>query len=211
LQITNWMDGAFRILTRLGTETALHHADADSDIDRFLFKTTTTREDYLTYLVRVYGFLAPLETALGDVDGMRHLVDVGARSKTGLLVSDLLALGMTLEQIAEIPQCLTVPSFKGPAAALGWLYIAERPTLAGPVLLRHVAMRLPAAAHAASRYLACYAGTVGTMWRELGQVMDLFATTNVLADRIVGAACEGFRSLNRWRMHDLQRASYLVA
>lgn len=205
------MDGAFRILTRLGTETAVHHADADSDIDRYLFKATTTRDDYVAYLTRVYGFLAPLETALGEVEGLRPILDVHARSKTGQLVADLLALGMTLEQIAEIPQCLTIPAFRGPAAALGWLYVAERPTLAGPVLLRHVAMRLPAEAHSASRYLSSYAGTVGTMWRELGQAMDLFATTNVLADRVVAAACEGFRALNRWRLHDLRRASFLVA
>jgi len=45
------------------------------------------------------------------------------------------------------------------------------------------------------------------MWRELGETMDKVATTNVLGDRIVAAACEAFRVLNRWRMHDLQRVA----
>ena len=58
----------------------------------------------------------------------------------------------------------------------------------------------------ASAYLACYAGQVGTMWRELGESMDRVAYTSA-ADRIVVAAHEAFRSLHRWRTHDLQGRS----
>jgi heme oxygenase len=54
----------------------------------------------------------------------------------------------------------------------------------------------------ASSYLACYAGQVGTMWRELGEAMDRVAYSSATADRIVSGADEAFRALTRWRTHD---------
>lgn len=201
------MGEALRVLTRIGAETAVFHADADADLDRFLFRSSTTRDDYRTFLVRVYGFIAPLETALTSAGGIDGLIDLAPRAKTSLIVNDLLALGMTVDEIAHLPQCLTIPLFKGPPAALGWMYVAERPMLASPVIRRHLQTRLPAESRTASRYLSCYAGLVGTYWRELGEAMDQVATTSVLGDRIVAAACEAFRMLNRWRQHDLQLAT----
>ena len=53
-----------RLLTRLNAETQIHHADADSDVDRYLFCDGVSAVDYRTYLARVYGFLVPLEAAL---------------------------------------------------------------------------------------------------------------------------------------------------
>ena len=190
------------MLARLGSETAVFHGDADADVDRFLFKTTSTVDDYRSYLERIYGFLAPLETALAAADGLPQLLDLTPRVKAPLVVHDLLALGMTMHEIDALPLYVNIPAFRGPVAALGWMYVAERPMLASAVIRRHLATRLPAQVRDASAYLSCYLGLVGTMWRELGEVMDRAATTPALADRIVLSACDAFRAQHRWRLQD---------
>jgi heme oxygenase len=117
---------------------------------------------------------------------------------------------MTIPQIAQLPQCASVPAFRTPALALGWMYVAERPMLAGAVIRRHLATRLPAEMGNAGAYLTCYAGHVGSMWRELGEAMDRVAVTEPIAERMVAAAQEAFRAQHRWRMHDLQRPAIAV-
>lgn len=196
-----------RLLTRLNAETQTHHADADSDVDRYLFCDGVSALDYRTYLQRVYGFLVPLEAALASAPDLHEVIDVRARTKSALVARDLIALGMAMAEVNQLPQCQGIPSFRGPAAALGWMYVIERPLLASAVIRGHLAAQLPAEMLHASSYFMCYAGQVGAMWRELGEAMDRVAATPAIADRIVIAAHEAFRTLHRWRTQDLQRVS----
>jgi heme oxygenase (biliverdin-IX-beta and delta-forming) len=196
-----------RLLTRLNDETQVHHPDADSDVDRYLFCDRVSALEYRTYLARVYGFLAPLEAALAMAPELEHLIDVRGRAKAALVAHDLLALGLSMNEVNELPQCLSIPTFRGPAAALGWMYIVERPLLASAVIRGHLATSLPTEMACASAYLMCYAGQVGGMWRSLGETMDRVASTTAIADRIVVAAHDAFRALRRWRTHDLQRVT----
>ena len=199
-----------RMLARLGRETQSHHAEADSDLDRYLFGATTTVDDYRSYLVRIYGFVAPFEHAITSTPQLEEVVDMRARIKTPLLLHDLYALGMSDDEIANIPLCMNVPSFRGAAAALGWMYVVERPVLASAVIRRHLQTRLPGEMACASAFLGCYAGHVGKMWRALGTAIDKVAITPAIADRIVSCAHDAFRTQHRWRLQDLQRVALAV-
>jgi heme oxygenase len=196
-----------RLLARLNEETQIHHADADSDVDRYLFCANVTADEYRTYLQRVYGYLVPLEAALATAPELDTLIDIRGRAKSALVAHDLLALGMTMTEVNALPQCVRVPTFRGPAAALGWMYVVERPMLASAVIRGHLSAYLPAEMATASAYFLAYAGQVGAMWRELGLVMEQVAQTASIADRIVVAAHDAFRTLQRWRTTDLQRTS----
>ena len=191
------------MLVRLNDETLPHHAEADGDVDRYLFCTRVTAEEYRTYLTRVYGFLVPLEAALAMAPGLDEVIDVRVRAKSALVVHDLLALGMSMNDVNELPQCASIPTFRGPAAALGWMYVVERPMLASAVIRGHLSTYLRAEMAYASAFLSCYAGQVGTMWRELGEAMDRVAYTQAVGDRIVASAQEAFRTLQRWRVNEL--------
>jgi len=205
------MVAELRILSRLNGATEPHHADADADLDRYVFRDDVTRTHYRTYLTRMYGFIVPLEHALAHTPGLDDILDLQARSKSAMLLYDLLALGLTLQDVAELPQCLSIPSFKGPAAALGWMYVAERPMLQAAVIRSHLEARLGRDMTAASSYLSCYSGQAGQRWRELGEAMDRVGSTSVLADRISTAASEAFRCLLRWRMQDLGQSAIRYA
>jgi heme oxygenase len=200
-----------RMLHRLNEETEPHHADADADLDRYVFRSDVTRTHYRTYLARLYGFVVPLENALAHTPGLDDILDLQARAKSAMLLYDLLALGLTLQDVAELPQCLSIPTFKGPAAALGWMYVAERPMLQAPVIRSHLEAHLGRNMTSAAAYLSSYSGQAGQRWRELGMAMDHVGATPVLADRIATAASEAFRCLQRWHMHDLARTAVRYA
>jgi heme oxygenase len=195
-----------RLLARLNEETQQHHGEADGDVDRYLFRTQVTPEDYRTYLTRVYGFLVPLEANLAMAPGLDEVIDVRIRAKAALVVHDLLALGMTMNEVNELPQCQAIPQFRGPANALGWMYVSERPLLASAVLKSHLTTYLRAEMAYASSYLSCYSGQVGSLWRDLGLAMNRVAYSQTVADRILMSAHEAFRTLIRFRATDVQGA-----
>jgi heme oxygenase len=192
-------------LARLNTDTRPHHANADGDVEQFLFRTTPTRQDYRAFLSRLYGFLVPTEAAFQSVPGLDALLDLKLRTKTGFVLCDLLALGMTMTEVAELPHCQSVPAFRGTAAALGWMYVIERPMLACAVIRNHLETSLRAEMAFASAYFTCYAGQTGMLWRELGVVMDEVSHTHPVGDRIIASANDAFRCLERWRTYELAR------
>src|SRR6185503_16636101 len=111
------------MLARLDMETLEQHAGVDGHwLD--LMSSAVTREQYKSLLMRIYGFEAPIESALAYTP---HLVvaDRRERTRSGLVVQDLLALGITPSNITRLPQCAAVASFADPGEALGWKYVIE--------------------------------------------------------------------------------------
>jgi heme oxygenase (biliverdin-IX-beta and delta-forming) len=204
------MGDALRVLNRLNLETRLHHAEADADVDDYLFCPDVSALDYRTFLARAYGFVAPLEAALATAPGLEEVIDVRGRAKAALIVHDLLALGMTMEEVQALPQSMGMPIFRGPASALGWIYVIERPLLSAAVIRGHLATHLPTEMACASSYFQCYQGQVGTMWRELGEAMEQLSYSPAFESRIVTGANEAFRMLARWHHQDHSRSGGII-
>lgn len=194
---SSWM------VERLNAETRAFHADIEADLD-LLFQAETTATQYLVYLMRAYGFEAPLESTLAMTPNLELMIDLKGRTKAGFIAQDLLALGLRPSQIADMPQCLTIPHFRGAAEALGWMFVVERSTLSHSVLRRHLLTRLPREMKVASAYLQSYSGTVGVRWRQFGATLDLVARHPAVADRIVASALDAFRCQRRWVQQDTQ-------
>src|SRR5690349_14082127 len=113
------------MLSRLDMETREYHAD----VDRYwldLMASGITRERYKTTLMLIYGFEAPVESALAYTPQL-VIADRRERNRSGLIIQDLLALGMSPHRLAVLPQCQITP-FADPTQALGWKYVIERPT-----------------------------------------------------------------------------------
>jgi heme oxygenase len=197
------------MIERLNDETRIHHADSESDFD-VLFQATTTCEHYRIFLMRVYGFEAPLESTLAMTPNLALMLSLKERAKAGFIAHDLSALGMRPNHIAALPQCTTIPQFRGAAEALGWMYVVERTTLAFSVIRRHLLSRLPRAMRGASSYFECYNGVVGLRWREFGGVLDDVARIPAVADRVVLAAHEAFGCQRRWIQSEAQDARLAI-
>jgi len=179
---------AARVLMRLNMETRVHHADVDATWHALL-TFNVTRRQYAEQLIRVYGFEAPLEGALAYMPGL----DYRERTRSGLLVEDLLVLGYTPDQIAQLRQCPAIVPFREIAEALGWLYALERSALLHDMLRKHLVSRMPELGRACS-YLAASEGAANKRWRDFGHLLDRVASAS--EDGVVDAAraalcCQG--------------------
>lgn len=192
---TSWM------IERLASETRIHHVDADTDLDG-LFRNDVTSTHYLMFLMRAYGFEAPLESALAMTPKLELMLDLRVRARSGFLAQDMMALSLRPAEVTDLPLCFTIPQFRSIAEAMGWLYVAERTTLAHNVIRRHLMTRLPLEMEIASSYLSSYDGIVGKRWQELGAAFDQVAQQPAIAERIIQAACDAFRARRSWLHHD---------
>lgn len=202
--------GGSLIIERLNEETQVHHAEADADLD-VLFRHDASASHYMLYLMRLYGFEAPLESALLTTPALDLMVNLRERSRASFIAQDLLALGLRPALVAELPMCLTIPSFRGAAEALGWMYVVERSTLAHSVIRHHLLTTIPSEMKRASSYLQSYSGVVGTRWRKFGVTLDNVARHPAIADRIIASANEAFRCQRRWLQQDQGQPSVRVA
>lgn len=184
---------ASRVVMRLNIETRAQHPEADSTwLDLMSFEATRLR--YLEQLVTTYGFEAPIEAALALTPQMSNVLQLRPRARSGLIVQDLLALGLSPSRIARLPQCSCIVPFRDHVEALGWMYVLERATLLHDAIRRHLQARLPTVD--AWNYLSAYDGVASERWLEFGDILDCFAFEQI--DSIVGAAQAAFGCRREW-------------
>jgi len=176
------------MLWRVRRETTAHHATADRDRLSVLSDAADI-SGYAAYLARVYGFEAPIESALANTRWVDALIDFGGRNQIGLLRSDLHALGV---EHRGLPRCATGFPFPHPAEALGWMYVIERNTLLHFAIGRQLRWRVP------SRYFATEPHTTGTRLRALGAAMERVCAVENVSDRIIAAAKIAFELQRDW-------------
>ena len=195
------------MLNRLDMETRDLHADVDCHwLD--LMASGVTREQYKALLIRIYGFEAPIESALSYTP---HLViaDRRERTRSALIVQDLLALGITPGKITALPQCDSIAPFGDPAEALGWKYVIERPTQLHSAIRRNVVSRVPDIANACL-YLSSCDGIAAARWQQFGVLLDEVAKRPGATERMIEAAKTGFAAMGGWfRRTTLEQAVHL--
>jgi heme oxygenase len=188
-----------RTLIHLNISTREHHGVADAPwLD--LMVPTVERSAYVRQLVRVYGFEAPLEAAFRYTPGLAALVDLRVRKRSGLIVQDLMRLGLGPARIAGLEQHFA--TFATPAEALGWMYVVERATLLHGAVRSYLAQHLFDVTTAWS-YLSAYDGVAAARWSDLGAAFDAVATTPEVKRQVLQAARQGFRALCEWHQDGL--------
>ncbi len=189
------------MIERLDHETRMHHVDADRELDA-LFQPDLTRSDYLQFLLRAYGFETPLDNAIAMTPNLDRILDLPRRSRAGFLAKDLVAMGLRTAEVTLLPVCLAIPQFRSVSEAMGWMYVLERSTLSHNVLRRHLRAQLPLDTDVGSAYLGSYDGVAGRRWQELGTALDEVAQHPAIAERIIVAAGDAFRSRRTWTQQE---------
>jgi len=183
-----------RTLLQLNIATRKHHDAADAPwLD--LMVPSVDQRHYVDHLIRIYGFEAPLEAALRYTPGLNALIDLRARTRTGLLAQDLVRLGMSASQIAKLPQRFI--AFSDACDALGWMYVVERSALRHGGVLRYLVEHIPEI-NRASSYLAAYDASTGNRWSELGAALDVVGQSTTAIHQVARAANQGFQALRDW-------------
>lgn len=183
-----------RTLLQLNIATRAHHVDADTPwLDLMVPRIGT--EQYVSYLIKVYGFEAPIEAAFRYTPGLALRIDLRARTRAGLLAHDLMRMGTSASQLAQLPQRFT--TFSSVIEALGWMYVVERSTLLHAGVHRYLVDRIPEVSQASS-YLSAYGGVANLRWSELGIALDTEASSAVVTRQLVLAASQAFCAHRAW-------------
>lgn len=169
------------MLSRLSAESRMHQSIADAAA------LELARTGYSTYLVKRYGFEGPLESALAVTPGISAVIDVQARQQCRMIVQDLVAGGMPLARILEVPHA-HIRAFGDVRDALGWLYVSERSAAAHDLIVR----RLP------GLRLMHWARDGVAARDAMVHALDAVARTERDERRIVDAAIRAFEDQHRW-------------
>jgi heme oxygenase len=183
-----------RTLIQLNLATREHHVAADAPWLE-LMVPTVTKWQYIEHLIKVYGFEASLEAALRYTPGLNALIDLRPRIRAGLLVQDLMRLGLGAGRIAMLDQRFM--TFSSTIEALGWMYVAERATLLHGALRRYLTLRIPELGSATS-YLSVYDGVAGDRWSDLGDALETVAHAPAGKHQLIHTANQGFLALCAW-------------
>lgn len=193
------------MLKRLLAESRMHQSVADAD-GLELVAGQPGEARYLSYLLKRYGFEAPLESALAVTPGISDVIDVQRCTKSMFLVRDLCALGVPLARVLEIPHA-HVTAFHDVRTALGWLYVSERSAATHHIVVRELVRRAPGLA----RSTQCFAEYDGLAGREaLGRALDAIAVTAADERAIVDAMLHAFDHQHRWLCPGRPTASTLA-
>lgn len=190
------MTASDALLMQLNDATRRWHVDADEPWLRLL-RPEVTRRDYLDQLVRMYGVEAPLEGACAYTPELLREIDARPLARAGLIAQDLLALGVAPAEVASMPQCAAITTFRDVAEALGWLYVVERTRLHHDQVRRHLARRVPDLADACN-YLGRLEHAGVAHWQRFGAMLERFAAKPDVTGRVIEAADAAFACFVRW-------------
>lgn len=192
------------ILARLKRETRSQHEQMEATVD--LFNRITSLEDYRELLARLWGFYAPLEQLIGRAGIASSLTfNWPVRQKEPLLRRDLLALGVNMQGMAQLPQAssLQLPQLESAAATWGCLYVLEGATLGGAVIARHLQQTFGLHAHNGAAFYNAYGPDIGPMWKAFGEALTEFAGLQPIEAEqdVVSGAAATFDGLRAWLAH----------
>lgn len=182
------------IMGVLKERTRLLHGQVESHLGVMDPGLTLTR--YRSLLVRLWGFYAPLEARLDELQPWAALgLAPGPRRKSPWLARDLDALGVNSGHRGQLPVCARLPGLDGIADAIGCLYVLEGATLGGAIIGRRLASTLGIGPESAGAFFASYGRERGPMWKAFGAAVSEYGGRR---EPIIGAACETFASLDEW-------------
>jgi heme oxygenase (biliverdin-IX-beta and delta-forming) len=153
---------------------------------------------YRSHLQQMWGFCAALEQSLTPQSFCGALPNYEMRRKLPLLTADLLALGVQMHSIQQLPRCAALPVPTDAAAAFGCAYVLEGATLGGRSLMPMVEARLGLSAERGAAFLASYRDNVTQMWRDFGTALDTWCSLPERQDSASGAAVKTFDALADW-------------
>lgn len=186
------------IMTQLRERTRDLHRRTESAVD--LMNRLDSVDSYTRLLCRFYGLYAPLECCISTVATDRaNNLNLQERRKSRFLLEDLGRLGLSSDEISQIPTCKDLPELKSLDEALGCLYVLEGSTLGGQIIRREVESRLGLTAETGCRFFTGYGDRTGIAWREFCEHLNSYAEEHPGAqEKIVSAAEETFQRFGEW-------------
>lgn len=190
------------LLTKLRQETASAHTQLEDQVN--IPGRISDLDKYRDLLEKFYGFYVPLEARTLDYAEWNVLgIDAKSRQKEAWLRHDLIALGLSDEEITSLPVCKQLPDCSTFARAMGCTYVLEGSTLGG----RHIVAMLEksAVSDTPRKFYEGYGLETGAKWKEFCAALAQFGTSSSNSDETAVAATETFECLRVWLNEGGQR------
>lgn len=120
------------IRQQLKRATADLHRRLESGLD--LLGPDLSPDRYRQTLECFFGFYAPIEAGIARVASAGSALGLPLRARTELLENDLLSLGLSSREVADLPRCAELPRLSCRGELAGCLYVLEGACLGGRVI-----------------------------------------------------------------------------
>jgi len=186
-----------QIMAYLRSATREEHESVEKRVD--IESCSDDPVYYRLILQRFLGFFQPVERALLELDGLADcLPDLTSRLRTGLLTYDLQVLGLSTQNVLDLPRCSQRPEIRSIGQAMGCLYVLEGSTLGGQMIVRRIYDR-GLINRQACHFFFSHGRDIGRMWRDFSQAAERYATAHPEEmETITASAKETFRKLEAW-------------
>lgn len=187
------------VINALRQATAGFHREVEvSAVMTPLADGRVTIPQYLFALQALAGFYRPAEDLL-FVRFAPVASALGIRPKLPALLDDLHVLGLSRDQIGQLPACTDLPRIDDAAAAIGMFYVLEGATLGGQVVMRRIREGLGPLYGRATSFHGFHGAQAGSHWR--GFQVNLEETIQSRPGGEAAArrgAIDTFQALLRW-------------
>jgi len=198
-------DRASLLHQQLKRETAGLHKRLEAQLG--LFESEFTIHCYVQVLQIFYGFYAPVEAILVRLAAADPGLGFPLRARSALIESDLLALGVSRRELAQLPRCTNLPRLSGPEDLAGCLYVLEGACLGGQVIAPTLRQRLGVAKGSGASFFVGDSEATSARWIFVLTWLEELVRAGARSEAIVASACATFLTLARWV--EQQKASQL--
>lgn len=188
------------IMTQLKEYTAeAHHKTEQNAFPLALANDTLTINEYSHYLQKWYGYLQPLEDEISRRQEWKEWsFDFESRRKLPLLKQDLLALGLTIEDVDNLPICTNRPELSSFAEVLGCMYVLEGSTMGGQYIVKKLKLIFPQHMQHNGLFLNSYGSELRSKWAEFAELVQAYSSKQPSHKAILLTAKRTFECFDEW-------------
>ena len=189
-------DGASLLHQQLKRETAGLHERLEATLG--LFEPEFSIHRYVQVLKIFHGFYAPVEASLLRLTAVAPPLGFPLRARSELMESDLLALGLSRRELAELPRCTNLPRLSCPEDLAGCLYVLEGACLGGQVIAPTLRQRLGVDKDSGASFFVGDAEATSARWILVLTWLDALVCAGARSEEVAASACATFLTLAQW-------------
>ena len=186
-------EGASPLRQQLKRETAGLHQRLEAQLG--LLEPELSIHRYRRVLRTFYGFYAPVEASLVRLAAAGPPLGFPLRARSELIESDLLALGLSRRELAELPRCTDLPRLSCPEDLAGCLYVLEGACLGGQVIAPALHRQLGVAKGSGASFFVGDAEATSARWMLVLAWLEGLVRAGARSEEIVASACATFLTL----------------
>jgi heme oxygenase len=186
-------EGASPLRQALKRDTAELHRRLEIDLGLLEFELSVER--YRRVLELFFGFYAPVEAGLALAG---RALGLPLRDRTTLLESDLLRLGLSGRELADLPRCANLPRLSSLEDLAGCLYVLEGACLGGQVIAPTLRERLGVGKDSGAAFFTGDAEGTAARWRLFLAWLEDLANARAGTSEIVASARATFLAFAQW-------------